>query len=138
MPIPNEEHMITKSLYKTVEGARRIFLCTPIACAALVFSTGCGMHRPPPPGPIETVEGNVERLTTAPRGETDGAILTDGTILHWPPHMGDRFALIAERGDLVRATGTMREGPKEARLEVIHLRNLRTNVEADNGHQPPP
>ena len=45
---------------------------------------------------MQTVEGEVERLTTAPKGETDGAVLADGTMLHWPPHMGDRFAAVAE------------------------------------------
>ncbi|MGZ3334391.1 MAG: hypothetical protein ACXWOV_03915 [Isosphaeraceae bacterium] len=97
------------------------------------------MHRPPAPHDMQTVEGKVERLTTAPKGETDGAVLADGTMLHWPPHMGDRFAAVAERGDMVRAMGTMKDGPKgDSRFEVMKLTNLRTNASADNGHPLPP
>ena len=43
-------------------------------------------------GDTSTVrERHVERFTTAPRGEKDGAVLDDGTWLHWPPHMQDQF-----------------------------------------------
>ena len=38
-------------------------------------------------------------------GEVDGAVLDDGTVIHWPPHLSDRISGIAVRGDQVRVTG---------------------------------
>ena len=60
--------------------------------------------QPPRDADTSTVRGKVERFTTAPMGETDGAMLDDGTWLHWPPHLQDRFASILKKGDRVRAT----------------------------------
>jgi hypothetical protein len=111
---------------------------------------------PPPPGPRgrdrgpadkgdgSTVRGKVQRFTTAPKGEVDGAVLDDGTWLHWPPHMQDRFANILKEGDRVRATGRTETGPKgDTHFEVQSVTNLRSNTKAENpgfanGPPPPP
>lgn len=91
---------------------------------------------PPPPRPAEewkTVRGEVERLTTAPKGEIDGAVLEDGTLLHWPPHLERRFADVVTRGDRVEASGfeeTTRKGDEH--FEVASVTNLRTDASADN------
>ena len=46
----------------------------------------------------QSVQGTVKTMTTAPKGEVDGVILlTDGTWVHWPPHLEDRFSSIAAR-----------------------------------------
>src|SRR3569623_1531926 len=66
-----------------------------------------------------TVEGTVRRLTTAPKGEMDGAILEDGTWIHWPPHTQDRFTGVVKAGDHVRATGREEKGRRgEERFAV--------------------
>lgn len=91
---------------------------------------------PPPPRRSEewkTVRGEVERLTTAPKGEIDGAVLQDGTVLHWPPHLERRFAVVVTRGDRVEASGfeeTTRKGDEH--FEVSSVTNLRTDASADN------
>ncbi len=78
-------------------------------------------------------EGNVTRLTMAPRGEVDGAMLDDGTALHWPPHLADRFADVVKVGERVRATGEQETGPAgDAHFEVSLVTNLRTNRSVQN------
>jgi hypothetical protein len=102
-----------------------------------------GPPPPPPPAPLagdlETVRGKVQRFTTAPRGETDGAVLGDGTVIHWPPHLADRFTDLISRGDRVRAKGRMETGPEgDTHLEVQEVTNMRTNESAQNDAGPPP
>lgn len=93
-------------------------------------------ERPAPPrrrAPKETIRGTVDRTTTAPKGEVDGAVLDDGTILHWPPHLADRFAAVVKRGDKVEAIGFAETTPKgDEHFEVASLTNLRTDASAEN------
>jgi hypothetical protein len=56
-------------------------------CLLLVFACDESKAQPPGAGDSNSVRGKIERFTTAPLGETDGAVLDDGTWLHWPPHM---------------------------------------------------
>jgi hypothetical protein len=100
--------------------------------------------QPPRDADTGTVRGKVEQFTTAPGGETDGAVLDDGTWLHWPPHMQDRFADALRKGDRVRATGRTEAGPAgDTHFEVRSVTNLRTDDTAENpdfanGPPPPP
>ena len=83
--------------------------------------------QPPNEGGLKTVQGKVESFTTAPLGEVDGAVLDDGTVVHWPPHLGDRIANMIGKGDRIRATGWMETGPAgDTHLEIQSLTNLRT------------
>jgi hypothetical protein len=94
---------------------------------------------PPPGGQFMTVRGTVKEFTTAPRGEVDGLMLSDGTSVHWPPHLQDRFKDLAARGDRVRASGYWETGPAgDAKLEVSTLTNLGTDKSADNPDRPAP
>jgi hypothetical protein len=87
----------------------------------------------PDRGETRTVQGVVRSSTTAPMGEIDGAVLDSGTVIHWPPHMSDRFGGIAVRGDQVRAIGWMETGPEgNTHLEVQTVTNLRTNASVEN------
>src|SRR5438876_12241710 len=92
-------------------------LTSPTGLAALaagcllLLSSAESRAQPPRDGDAGTVRGRVERLTSAPMGETDGAVLDDGTWLHWPPHMQARFTNIIKEGDRVRATGRTETGP---------------------------
>jgi hypothetical protein len=74
-------------------------------------------------------------------GEIDEAVLEDGTVIHWPPHLGDRMSGVAARGDRVRASGWMETGPEgDNHFEVQSATNLRTNatVGTDTGAPLPP
>jgi hypothetical protein len=105
---------------------------------------------PPPQGPgrrprvavadSRSVQGTIERLTVAPMGEVDGAVLDNGTVIHWPPHLADRFAAIVARGDRVNVSGLTATGPAgDTHFECQTIRNLRTNaIAAANGNLPVP
>src|SRR5260370_1077363 len=116
----------------------------PLVAGCLVLLLGCAESTAQPPGAGETstVRGKVDRFTTAPRGETDGAVLDDGTWLHWPPHMQARFTDILKEGDRVRATGRTETGPAgDTHFEVQSVTNLRSNAKAENpdyANGPPP
>jgi hypothetical protein len=113
-------------------------------CLLLLLASAESRAQPTGAGDTSTVRGEVERFTTAPMGETDGAMLDNGTWLHWPPHMQDRFANILSKGDQVRATGRTETGPAgDTHFEVQSVTNLRTNAMAENpvfasGPVPPP
>ncbi|HVX61426.1 MAG TPA: hypothetical protein VHC19_12515, partial [Pirellulales bacterium] len=101
--------------------------------------------RDPRPAPrpdlrkTRTMQGVVRSLTAAPRGEIDGAVLDDGTVLHWPPHMEDQFKDVAAVGDSVEATGSTETGKRgEVRFEVARLTNFQTNATAVNDDPRPP
>ena len=44
-------------------------------------------------------------VTHAPRGEPDGAVLTDGTIVHVPPSVGEEYVDLLQPGKPLAATG---------------------------------
>ena len=71
-------------------------------------------------------------------GEIDGAVLDDGTVIHGPPHLADRFSAIVTRGDRIQAVGRMETGPAgDTHLEVQTVTNLRTNDSRENDALPP-
>jgi hypothetical protein len=91
------------------------------------------LAQPQPPGASTEVRGSVQSMNTAPRGEVDGATLDNGTLLHWPPHMQDRFSNAIKVGDQVRATGRQETGPRgDSHFEVQSVTNVRTNATVEN------
>lgn len=83
-----------------------------------------------------TATGTVERLTTAPKGEVDGAVLDDGTVLHWPPHTEDHFTAVVKKGGRVRAVGEVKEKKHGTVLEVETVTDLATNESRSRGDAP--
>src|ERR1700678_1571992 len=63
-----------------------------ITALAVFFANSDGNAQHTDRGATNTVQGTVRRSTTAPMGQIDGAVLDDGTLIHWPPHLGDRMA----------------------------------------------
>ena len=113
----------------------RLFLLgLPVAAGLLLFFVLAEIKAQTPDAAQATdARGNVQRMTTAPRGEIDGAVLDNGTVLHWPPHMQDRFANLIKQGDQVRATGRTETGPAgDTHFEIQTVTNLRTNATAEN------
>lgn len=101
------------------------------AAMALGLGLGAGESRAQGPrgGEERTVQGRVESLTTAPMGEVDGARLDDGTTIHWPPHLADRFGRVISRGDRVRVSGRNETGPEgDTHFEVSSATNLQTRA----------
>lgn len=112
-----------------------------LAVAALLFwcMAPAGKAQPPDVGSTRTLQGAIERFTTAPMGEIDGAVLDDGTVIHWAPHLADRFSGIAARGEPIRATGWTVTGPEgDTHFEIRTLTNRRTNAFFENNDPAPP
>jgi hypothetical protein len=65
----------------------------------------------PPPAPSQearqpmSVTGTIMVLTHAARGEIDGAVLDNGTIVHIPPPVGLQYANLFQVGDPLAAAG---------------------------------
>jgi hypothetical protein len=111
----------------------------------------CLMAQPPAPrgkdgkkgmpeGEFRTVQGTVKEFTSVPKGETDGLILNNGSWVHWPPHLADRFKAVVEKGDRIKASGYMETGPKndDSKLDVSVLTNVRTGKTVQNPDRPAP
>ncbi len=106
--------------------------------AALAIATAGFAQRSANAQMNENIRGTVRSLTTAPKGEIDGAVLDNGTILHWPPHLEDDFKAIAVVGDSVEAAGRTETAPRgEVHFEVQRLTNLRSNATAENDDRGP-
>jgi hypothetical protein len=85
-----------------------------------------------------TTQGTVRRMTTGPMGEVDGAVLDDGTTIHWPPHLSSRFTSIVTTGERVRAIGRIETGPDgDTHLEARKVTNLRTDAAIESEGPPP-
>jgi hypothetical protein len=134
--------MNTLTLLLLRTGCRKSVSALAAAALALFFADTGASGQAPNAGPTRTIQGTVRSTTTAPMGEIDGVVLDDGTVIHWPPHLGDRMSGIAVCGDQVRATGWMETGPEgDTHLEVRTVTNLRTNASLENdapGSPPPP
>ncbi|SAK97921.1 hypothetical protein AWB76_07468 [Caballeronia temeraria] len=67
---------------------------------------------PPPPRELRgaglsrlSAQGRVAHVTTAPRGEPDGVILADGTVIKLTPPVAQQFAALVQTGATVSAQG---------------------------------
>jgi hypothetical protein len=78
-------------------------------CAAYSPPAAADTGSPPSSGPAanEPVNeaGTVRRLLRGPRGEVNGLLLTDGTIINVPPHVGDWLQRSAGEGSTVELRG---------------------------------
>jgi len=80
----------------------------------------------------DSVRGTVKHMTTNPKGEVDGCVLTDGTVIHWLPQMAERFTAIVQRGDHIQATGHMETGAagRVPYFEVQNVTNMNSRATA--------
>lgn len=91
---------------------------------------GAGPARPPlPDGPAARreagtqprqtrLEGSIARFVINPEGSVDGFVLKDGTLVHFPPHMGKQVVDSFRVGAPVSLIG-MRSASGELRAEQI-------------------
>jgi hypothetical protein len=132
-------HAFSKILMKGLAVCIVGSLCAAFTMAQPPGKKDRGPKGPPPNAEFLSRTGTVKEFTTAPKGEVDGLILNDGTWIHWPPHLGDRFSDLASKGDRIKAAGYMETGPKgDTKLEVSTLTNLRTKKSVDNPDRRPP
>ncbi|MGA8655990.1 MAG: hypothetical protein WB586_07545 [Chthoniobacterales bacterium] len=93
--------------------------------------------RPPRPGSAArqplSASGTIRVLTHGKHGEVNGVVLSDGTVIHFPPSVGTQFAALLREGTALAATGTGTSnqygrsfeataiGPSMSELETIAL-----------------
>jgi len=61
--------------------------------------------QPAPVQPTPTLSGTVQQYLLTPHGEVEGLLLTDGTVVRFPPHLSAVLALNVKPGDAVTITG---------------------------------
>ena len=82
---------------------------------------------------MKSVSGVVKSFTTAPKGEVDGAVLEDGTVLHWPTSASGKGALLT--GDIItvvqdrRYVSFMRSYPNLIPLGASAIRRIVERIE---------
>jgi hypothetical protein len=93
-------------------------------------TTGRSVTDAPPPFPPEPrawserdmrVSGIVRRALTGGRGETNGVILDDGTVVRFPPPVGEAFATLVVPGARLIAQGYGSSGPAGTAIEAVAL-----------------
>src|SRR5271166_3141021 len=57
------------------------------------------------PSQLPAIQGRVGQYRLTPRGDVDGLILTDGTEVHLPPHLGTQLVFVVKPGDAVTLHG---------------------------------
>jgi hypothetical protein len=76
---------------------------------AVVEAPPSSEHPPPRPGSANrqllSAQGTIRALTHARHGEIDGAVLSEGTIIHVPPHAVPQFATLLHEGNPLAARG---------------------------------
>ena len=65
------------------------------------------------PNSLPKKSGTVERFVINPKGELDGLLFTDGTLVHFPPHLSAPVAASIKIGDHVTVYGVR---PRDADL----------------------
>ncbi len=116
------------------------------ATGTTVTDTGPGG----PPGPSDTQQalsatGRIKAPLHGPRGDLNGALLEDGTIVRLPPPEAQRLAAILVAGAPLTVQGLGSEGPLgrviEARSigpDATHLAQVAAPPRPGPGHRPPP
>lgn len=109
-----------------------------------------GLAGPPRPGRGEqflSVHGKVREALYGPRGEPNGALLEDGTMIHLPPPEARRLASDLKPGTMLYVRGEGVAGPlgrSIAAREIGTSPNQMTHIAAPpppphwRGHHPPP
>ncbi|MFL5337059.1 MAG: hypothetical protein ACJ8H8_28740 [Geminicoccaceae bacterium] len=100
---------------------------TALAAALLAGGTVAARAAPPEPNPIEaSASGTLAHYTLAPRGEVDGFVLSDGTQVHFPPHLAAALVFTARPGDAVTVQGRRhKNGPV---IEANEIRNKASGI----------
>jgi hypothetical protein len=57
------------------------------------------------PAQLPATHGKVAQYSLTPRGDVDGLILSDGTEVHLPPHLGPQLVFAVKPGDTVTVRG---------------------------------
>jgi hypothetical protein len=88
-----------------------------------------GMSPPPPIDVAATptaISGTVKRYLINPEGDVDGMLLTDNTVVMFPPHVGAQLTAAVVPGDNVRVSGSAVAGGTLRALQIVNARTGQT------------
>ena len=124
-----------------------VFLVVSLA----IYSSTAAVAQPMPPRPErergramrpfngnDTVDGVVEQYLFNPRGEADGLFLTDGTQIHFPPHMSTALVRAIKAADRINARGVRQGDRVFVAYEIINEKTKITVVDSGPRPGPPP
>lgn len=84
------------------------------------------------PAQLPAIQGKVASYSLTPRGDVDGLILTDGTEVHLPPHLGTQLVFAVKPGDAVTIRGL--KARAVPMVQAMSITNDATNAAVtDNG-----
>jgi hypothetical protein len=107
-------------------GAIRAIVVTDLRTQRSIADTPPEPGNPPPmPNPESrralSAQGQIKLLTHASLGDIDGAILSDGTIVHFPPFIGEQWARILRVNETLAVTGFGTANAYGRSLEVTSI-----------------
>jgi hypothetical protein len=107
-------------------GTIRALSVTDLRTQRSMVEIPTGPGTPPPIPNAESrqplsAKGQIKILTYAPLGEIDGAVLTDGTIIHFPPAAERQYANILRVHETLAVTGFGTANQFGRSLEAVSL-----------------
>lgn len=108
------------------------------------YATPPNLQPQAPAGPISAqtvVRGTIRSFNYGPEGETNGLILSDGTIVYFPPEVGTQVTSVLRIDGRVSVTGSLRNSSAGTRLvDAQTITNTRTGASVTTGGPalPPP
>jgi hypothetical protein len=100
---------------------------------------------PPRPGSVArqqlSATGTIRVLTHGKRGEVNGVVLSDGTVIHFPPPVGTQFTTLLREGNALAATGNGTSNQYGRSLEATAIGPSMSQLETialDSGIKPAP
>ena len=76
---------------------------------------------------LPSVNGTVQQYLLNPHGEPDGLLLSDGTVIKFPPHLGVALASHVKPGDPVEVIGFLGvQAPQGRAVKALSIRNTTT------------
>ncbi len=116
----------------------RIWMAGTLAAVAALWGLGAmpgahGQERGPREG--AATSGRVQELVRNDHGDVDGAILEDGTQIHFPPHEWDRLAALLAPGQRIDVEG--REAFRPRPQKVIEVQRVRSGARDVTVEAPP-
>lgn len=109
--------MSMKTKFTSLHRSRSALLLASISAAAvgLLASLHSTKAEPPPPPPpaaagyqqpsASSVQGSVAQYLINPRGDVDGLLLADNTIVRFPPHLGAQLVQTVQPQAAVKVDG---------------------------------
>lgn len=83
-----------------------------------------------------SLTGVVHQYLLSPHGEVDGLLLSNGSVVRFPPHLGDALTTIVKTGDTVTAIGFL--GPTTSQGQTMKALSITNGTTGETLVDEPP